>query len=253
MSDWISEIERLSQLKESGALSDGEYEAAKARVLATKEGKVSEDPKAPTPDDMKSLKGAMLSARQAESTRVARLDATWADFINCTEFDDVVGSKHSYYKDKFRKIIDKAGGSRKSIKYSREITSIGSFNLSAFILGNIWAAYRGVAGWQALIGISCFLILFDSFISSAASLSLSVAYILFIGIFGNSLYLKAAANKWASGIPANGVNGSGPSFARVVIFIFTLAVSALISIAIEDALIDKIKQDDYNEVNYDYE
>lgn len=226
MDDWINELERITRLRAKGALTEKEFQEAKTKIMLDSSRGIYH-----SPAENSRLKGVSLSNKNSGIPHNSHkyLNQTWGHFLNSSNFDKLISSNHAYYRRKFKRIIEKTDIEGKPISDSRELLNVLSFNLAGFLFGNIWAAFRGIAGWQWLIAVSSFLVTLEPLLPPPASISISIVFFLITGFYGNALYLKASAKKWVDGSPATGVNGSGPSLARVGILILVAVIALLIS------------------------
>ncbi len=120
-----------------------------------------------------------------------------SEFINSDCLEDFIVNNSSKYKNKFKKIIQKAKVDDSEISDKKAIEKIQktiSWNWSAFLFSSFWAIYRKQKlGWVALF-LTIICIIVPDFISSPAiekamntvPMSMSVLF----GFYGNSYLLK---------------------------------------------------------------
>ena len=109
------------------------------------------------------------------------------DFVTSEEFDRMIGSSNSKYKEKMLKIVDKSGVGSRQLTDEAAVKKLvqGSWNWYGFFFSAGWGAYVQVRYLWLMIII---LLAFEFVVGAGAAIS--VMWAVMFGMFGNGLYLQ---------------------------------------------------------------
>lgn len=109
------------------------------------------------------------------------------DFVTSEEFDRMIGSSNSKYKEKMLKIVDKSGVGSRQLTDEAAVKKLmqGSWNWYGFFFSAGWGAYVQVRYLWLMIII---LLAFEFVVGAGAAIG--AMWAVMFGMFGNGLYLQ---------------------------------------------------------------
>jgi hypothetical protein len=129
---------------------------------------------------------------------------TISEFVQGVALEETIVSNCPTYREKFQKIIDKAGVGDSDIKDDNALNTIRStrsWNWAGFVFSSFWAIYRkeNVLGWGTLI-FSFFLSIVAEIVPAADKISSAFPFVLSIvfGMYGTSFILRNALKTYSS-------------------------------------------------------
>lgn len=195
-SERIAALERLANLRQSGALTDQEFQQEKSRILEN-------DQPVATTDSITTISRATVQAPSPEisgehdRTGPALPHETVLDAMAEKRMAEVFGDSTDYYRGKFLKIIQSSEVEHKKIEgdwkaIEARVLRKPSINLWGMIFGPFWAIYRRLMmGWMWLamiVALTALQYVFD-FDSTAIDAGISSGGIAVFGLLGNGFLL----------------------------------------------------------------
>lgn len=195
-SERVSAIEKLANLRQSGALTEQEFQQEKRRILEIAPLAATED--AVTDSLQKSPKPILPNLEENADSKLATVSRMTVSYALAeTQMDKIFADRADYYREKFLKIAQSADIENDDIQSDwkptqQKILRRPSFNIWAAIFGPFWAIYRRLAiGWLWLamvVAITVLQAVLD-FDSMAIDRGIGFGSIGFFGILGNGYLL----------------------------------------------------------------